>query len=425
MPSELATGASPRARLLVTAGLAALLAGVTAGRPALLVFAVVALVPLLLTPRTAEPTQVSVSFSVPSGQLIEGDPLDIAIGLRLDRPAERLTARVEGNRTIDVAPMASTAHAFDTDVLLLQTTVTATRWGPTVAPTLAMSARSRAGLRAATTRLTLPIELVALPRPVGVGPLAAAYTGGSRAGNHVTSRAGDGVEFAGVRPFAAGDSLRRVHWPVSSRRGELYVTERATEAAMDVVLVIDTLVESGPRGASSLDASLRGAAGLSRALLSNADRVGLVLLGGVLGWLAPASSTRAWYRLMTAALRVSPYQSFVTPDLNRIPQVALPPGALVVLFSPLLDDRVLSVCADLARRRCTTLVIDVLGTQLPPPRSAAAAAGHRLWHLQREATVSRLARLGCAVIHWDGASPLEIPRTVALQGSRSRAWTRA
>lgn len=67
MPSRLATGASPRARLLVIAGLAALLAGVAAGRLALLVFASLTLVPLLLSPRSPEPESAFVTCSTLPG----------------------------------------------------------------------------------------------------------------------------------------------------------------------------------------------------------------------------------------------------------------------------------------------------------------------------------------------------------------------
>lgn len=422
MLSELATGASPRARLLTIAGVAALLAGVVAGRPALLVFAAVTLVPLLLFPRSVEPTEVRVTCTAPTGQLIEGDPVDVDVALALDRPAEYVTANVEGDATVTVEPATSTAWAADTAVLGWRLTLTPTRWGPAAAPKLAVSATSRAGLRAAATLVSLPVELVALPRPVPVSPLTAALAGRARAGNHVAGRTGEGVEFAGIRPFTVGDSLRRVHWPVSSRRGGLYVTERAVEAGVDVVLVIDTLVESGPRGASTLDTSLRGAAGLSRVLLRNADRVGLVLLGGMLGWLSPASSPRAWYRLASAALRISPHQSYVTPNLDRIPRVALPPGALVVLFSSLLDERVLAVCADLRRRRFTTVVIDVLAG-LPPtsPRDPVAVrAGERLWRLQRSAAVAQLTGLGAVVMRWDGSVPLDVPLTAALRRARRR-----
>lgn len=352
--------------------------------------------------------------------LIEGDPVEVDVEVRLDQPAERLTVRVEGNPTVAIGPAVTTARAVTTDTIGVCVTLTPTRWGPAQAPTLVVSAVSRAGLRTATSRLALPLELVALPRPVPVGPMTAALAGRARVGNHVAARVGDGVEFAGVRPFTAGDSLRRVHWPISSRRGELYVTERAAEAAVDVVVVIDGLVESGPRGASTLDASLRGAAGLSRALLRNADRVGLVLLGGQLGWLAPASSTRSWYRLAAAALQVSPYESFVTPNLDRIPRAALPAGALVVLFSPLLDERVLSVCADLRRRRFATVVVDVLADQPSAPRGATAAAGQRLWRLQRAATRVQLTGLGALVTHWDGTAPLDVPLTAALRSARRR-----
>ncbi|MEA2485912.1 MAG: hypothetical protein QOD46_1023, partial [Actinomycetota bacterium] len=45
------------------------------------------------------------------------------------------------------------------------------------------------------------------------------------AGNYVSKVAGDGIEFANVREFAQGDSVRRINWRVTARRSGLQVNE--------------------------------------------------------------------------------------------------------------------------------------------------------------------------------------------------------
>lgn len=418
MPSRLSTGASPRARLLAASGLAALLAALALGRPGLVAFAALTLVPLLLADG-AEPSQASVQCRAPAGQLVEGDPVEVTVRVVLDRPATLLWARLDADHTVAVEPGGAEARAASSSRLCWRAVLTPTRWGPANPPQLRVVATSRAGMRLGTTRVPLPLVLSALPRPVPVAPLRGGPAAGSRSGNHRTARAGNGIEFAGVRPFAPGDSLRRVNWPVTSRRGQLFVTDRFTEAGLDVVLIIDALAESGPRGASTLDASLRGAAGLSRSLLGNADRVGMVLLGQLQRWVAPTASARDWHRLAALALHAAPHDSYVTPDVDRIPPLALPSGALVVLFSPLLDERVLTVCADLHRRRFPTLVVDVLAD--PPGRAAGRRTGwidrsaERLWRLERRSTELRLAASGVLVTNWDGAGALDVPLAAGVR----------
>lgn len=395
-------------------------AGVAVGSVPLVAAAVAAAVPLVLAPRERDVGSVTVWCSPLPGQLIEGDPVELTVTVRLDRAAGKVVARVEPTPGVAVDPYRASVTARGRDTVVVATSVTATRWGPADSPTVVVTTTSRWGMRLARTRLSLPVVVVALPRPAAVSPNSLAMTGQARAGNPVRRTPGDGVEFAGIRPLAIGDSLRRVHWPVSSRRGGLWVTERAAEASSDVVLVIDTFTESGRRGASTLDASLRGAAGLARTLLGNADRVGLVLLGGRVEWLAPAGSRRAWYRIVSAALRVAPGESYVTPDLKRVPRVALPPAALVVVFTPLLDERLVEVVADLRRRRYQVIVVDVL----PAPASRSGAAGQlaaRLWRVQRQAAHAQLTMLGCVVADWDGVAPLDVPLAGARQLSRRQA----
>ena len=61
-----------------------------------------------------------------------------------------------------------------------------------------------------------------------------------RLGTHLTRHIGPGVEYADIRAYVPGDQLRSVNWPVSARRGSLHVTERLTDRAADVVVLIDT-----------------------------------------------------------------------------------------------------------------------------------------------------------------------------------------
>ena len=116
---------------------------------------------------------------------------------------------------------------------------------------------------------------------------------------------------------------------------------------------------------------------------------------------------RQFYRIAELMLRAR-YDSWVTPDLGRIPRTALPPGTLVVLFSPMLDPRGLAAVTDLRQRGFPLIVVDTLRDEPPAaPRPAEAALALRLWRLDRAATRSALRHLGVPVLPWPADAELD------------------
>jgi uncharacterized protein (DUF58 family) len=110
--------------------------------------------------------------------------------------------------------------------------------------------------------------------------------------------------------------------------------------------------------------------------------------------------------------------------LTRLPKAALPPGALILVFSPLLHPRLVEALRDLRERGFSVLVVDVL-TTAPPARSRDRVAGlaRRIWRLEQQAIRFSLTELGIPVVHWDGQQSLDEPlapytRRVMLAGRR-------
>ena len=102
-------------------------------------------------------------------------------------------------------------------------------------------------------------------------------------GRHRSRRIGSGTEFEGIRPFATGDRLKRITWPVSLRTGELHVITTRAEQDAGVWLVVDGLRDIGVSGgidgaASSLDLTVRAAAALAEHHIRTGDRVGLLVV---------------------------------------------------------------------------------------------------------------------------------------------------
>jgi uncharacterized protein (DUF58 family) len=231
-----------------------------------------------------------------------------------------------------------------------------------------------------------------------------------RIGEHTGRAVGAGVEFAGIRPYVPGDQLRDVNRAVSIRRGQLHVNQRAAARAADLVVMIDAFGPvddtAGPVSERTLDLAVHGAAALVTAYLRVSDRAGLVVLGGLLRWLGPAAGDRQFYRIAEMMLAAR-YDSFVTPDVGRIPRTALPPGTLVVVFSPLLDPRGFGAISDLRQRGFPLIVVDTLRDEPPPGTRADARLALRLWRLDRTATRAGLQSLGIPVLSWDTGTELD------------------
>ena len=105
----------------------------------------------------------------------------------------------------------------------------------------------------------------------------------------------------------------------------------------------------------------------------------------MLNWLLPATGPRQLYRIVDAMLDTQIILSYAWQDLVVVPRRTLPPQALVVALTPLLDDRAATALLDLRAR----------GFDLSRDRDLAAGA-RRPGSKERYRT-SRTGCGGCAV----------------------------
>jgi uncharacterized protein (DUF58 family) len=240
---------------------------------------------------------------------------------------------------------------------------------------------------------------------------------------HLGRRKGEGVEFAGIREYLPGDSLRAVNWAVTARRGQLHVTERLAEQSAKVVSLIDASADIIQPGGSTLELSVHGALAVGQAALRRGDRAGVVAIGGVVHWLAPDLGTRHFYRIIEALLDVRPGGGSAPSTAAAFPPTMVPRGAAIVVFSPLLDDRVIHALIDLRRRGFALAVVDVLRTEPKPrPNADYDPLAVRMWRIGRRGIRYRLGDLGIPVGTWsDGTELDEVLRPMSvrpLAGSR-------
>lgn len=242
-------------------------------------------------------------------------------------------------------------------------------------------------------------------------------------GNYVSRSAGEGLEFAGVRPYRHGDRLRRVHWRTSLQRQTLYVNDYYSERNADIVILLDTLAMMGTAENNTLDIAARTAASLAAHYLYHKDRVGLVNYGGVCTWVSPALGQQQLYHILDALLETRPHFSYLAKDIALIPPRALPPGALIFVLTAFLDPRIETVLRDLLARRFPMVII-LTSPIYATPKVAdqhAAEATERLWRLDMELRLRELRSLGVPVLMQTSADPLSALHAAI---SRGTLWQR-
>jgi uncharacterized protein (DUF58 family) len=144
--------------------------------------------------------------------------------------------------------------------------------------------------------------------------------------------------------------------------------------------------------------------------------VGLVSFGGTLRWLEPGSGPVQRYMLVDALLETRVRFSYAWKDVNVIPARTLPPHALVIAISPLLDARAITAMLDLRARGHDLVVVEIAAESFAAPGDAdLEQLAWRLWQLRRADVRERLRGMGVAVERWDDDVPLE----ATLEGVRT------
>lgn len=255
----------------------------------------------------------------------------------------------------------------------------------------------------------LPIAALVSVYPVAepLARLASPRQTQLRTGNHRSRARGEGIEYAGSRPYLPGDQVRRVNARLSSRGRALAVNEYLPERNTDIVLLLDTFTDLRWAGRSSLSACAHVVASLADAYLGERDRVGFAEFGGFVRWLLPGSGHLQLQRILEALLHARTQLHYAWAGIDRLPPRLLPSHAFVILTSPLIDERVRQLVLDLAARRRDTAVLEVSPHAfMPAPTGRAARLARRAWSLERGAGRRELRSAGVAVSEWSYGDPL-------------------
>jgi uncharacterized protein (DUF58 family) len=431
---ELSWSFSAHARRLLTLALSGLAVAVITQRPAFAAAAAPAMV-LLAAWRRDRPEDIRVRLQLTAIRVYENEhsAIDATLGGTADFSVELLlhaadavempdrprVARPDASRAQtaaggtaagaageDASAAGDTATSQHADTTRAALPFLVGRWGRRRIGYVEIILRDRWRLREG--RVTVPLPLVdCYPAPATLDSRVVLSRLLNWLGEHASRAHGAGTDFSGVREFVPGDAQRRINWPATTRQGSLQLNMFAAERTQNVVVVVDATSDVGEIGHTSLDLALRGAAGTARAYLAARDRVGFISYASSAAWIAPGTGMRQFYRIMDAMLAESGIGA--QGGLDRLPKAALPPGALIIVFSPLLDRRIVETLRDLRERGFTLLIIDVLNAVPESGTDRIAGLARRIWRMEQQAIRFSLRELGIPVVHWDGEQSLDEP----------------
>lgn len=134
------------------------------------------------------------------------------------------------------------------------------------------------GLGSVTVPVPARVAVLVRPRLVALRALFSDAGRHGRDGRRLLLRRPVGFDLHSVREYEQGESLRRVHWPSTARRGQLMVKELQDSPRDTVAVLLDcdpAGAADGPAGAS-FDVAVRAAGSLVQAIAARGRRAVLV-----------------------------------------------------------------------------------------------------------------------------------------------------
>jgi uncharacterized protein (DUF58 family) len=181
----------------------------------------------------------------------------------------------------------------------------------------------------------------------------------------------DPLRIMGVRPYAAGDSPRFLHWKATARRGELQTKVFEPGAAQAAALFLNLDTVAGRPGVITdyLEYAICAAASLARFILDRREAVGLYVNGSRrnergLVRLPPSRRSDRWEEILEGLARLIGLPSADFARLLGAEMALLPYGATVVAITAIVNDGILAALLDLrAAGHPVTLV--AIGEEAP------------------------------------------------------------
>ena len=372
-----------------------------------------------------------VALYLSSPRVTAGDEVEVSVELRSRTSHPRCDIAVKLPTGVEVvAGSAAMAMSLETGKPFVHSfLVRTTHAGPAVIGPVVVRIDDRSGLFRAERICSGSIALKVVAAPDVMQSLLRAAVTGMHVGEQISRSRGDGFEFADMRAYVAGDPAKRIHWRASARTDDPVVIERRLDRNQDVLIVVDAHANLElASGESTLARTMEAAVTIAGAHLSARDRVGFVGMGTGVSWVTPGAGHTQKYRILDAISSVTTTGEGIGRRVSSVPVTARPRRSLVVVVTPLVDDRSIDVVRDLQARRHDVCVVAVA----PFPYVADVDFGRadrdttvRLWRLIHSEERARLSMKGTAVVLWGDGQPVELAvREVMAWRQKLRAGPR-
>ena len=387
------------------------------GRPEGALFAAPWAVLLIAGLTSAGRGRTLAAVSVDTERVVAGDEIELAIHVQaksdgwisaIPRPERGFLTGRDGRTGSEIR---STAEVIVADqATTLRCRMPAAEWGSFDVGRVDLTRHEPYGLLHWSGQITARHVVRVHPSPSELRALLQPWLVRRKAGVHESRAVDRGIEYADLRLYGPGDSLRDINWRMSARSDELWVSQRHPERATDVILLLDSLVEAGHDVRSVVGMAIEAVIALAGSHLSLSDRVGLVEVGGVVRWVAPGTGPLQLQRLTDAVLSTRLYSNASERDLEILPPRALPPRSFIVALTPLFDSRFTD---NLFALRGAGHDVAVVECEPPPIADSGRADAElrelaiRVWQAERIAIRDRLADNGIAVGRWRAGEPLD------------------
>jgi uncharacterized protein (DUF58 family) len=238
--------------------------------------------------------------------------------------------------------------------------------------------------------------------------LPAGYRPGGEALRHRTHQVTPSA--AGVRDYAPGDALNRIHWPSTARRLRLIVKEFELDPKSDIWILVDAARRAQAGSSAIPDADLPhwtsrrevhlpdsteeyavAAAASIAAHLGEEDRaVGLVAYGANRVAVQPDRGRKQMVRILESLATLRADGSLSLEEVLKIELRQIPRGASVILVTPETDAGLLTIVRQLDRRGLLPILILVDSSSFGGDEGTASLASGA----QRMGFVVRVVRRG-------------------------------
>jgi len=155
-------------------------------------------------------------------------------------------------------------------------------------------------------------------------------------------RDGRGSEFARLRDYAQGDSVREVDWKATARRSRPVTRVMESERSQTVLICVDAgrAMAAQVDGLTKLDHAVNAALFLAFVAIRNGDRVGLVVFSdGVKAFLPPTAGRTQYRKIVDTLYSAKPSLTYVDHlELFRTLHARVTRRSLVCLFTDFLDE---------------------------------------------------------------------------------------